>query len=346
MASHVQKRSVSEVLSEDERGRERTAERSARTEEAPGAHGGFFDKSKRFLKRLFSGALADSIDNVGAMMAYYAVLAIFPMLVFIVTIAMLVLDAETVQQGVEMATSTMPQATSDLIWSRVNEFMNTAGAGFAIGGAAFALWGASRGAVALSVALNTMFSKKETRPWWKRQLIAIAVTAGVAVLVVLALGLLVVGPVAGHWVADRFGLGGAFDVAWGIGRWFGAAFLVMFVWAVIYKFLPNTDAPFRIFTPGAVVGVLLWVGISLLFSLYLTHFNSYEATYGALGAAIIFLTWLWLSNIAILFGAEINDVLADFRKHENPAAAQLAEPTKPEPEPEPGTEPARSAPSE
>jgi membrane protein len=97
------------------------------------------------------------------------------------------------------------------------------------------------------------------------------------------------------------------------------------VWAVLYKFLPNTDAPFRIFTPGAIVGVILWLGVSAVFGLYLSHFNSYEATYGTLGGAIIFLTWLWLSNMALLFGAELNDVLADFRKHESAAAAQLAD---------------------
>ena|SRR5690242_6624512 len=99
----------------------------------------------------------------------------------------------------------------------------------------------------------------------------------------------------------------------------------MLVWAICYKFLPNTDAPFRIFTPGAFIGVLLWLGISALFGLYLGHFNSYEATYGALGGAIIFLTWLWLSNITLLVGAEINDVLADIRAPEDPAAAQLAD---------------------
>jgi len=90
--------------------------------------------------------------------------------------------------------------------------------------------------------------------------------------------------------------------------------------------LPNTDAPFRVFTPGAIAGVALWLGLSYAFSLYLGHFNSYEATYGALGSAIIFLTWLWLSNIALLFGAEINDILADLRAHKSEAAAKLANP--------------------
>ncbi|HSN27056.1 MAG TPA: YihY/virulence factor BrkB family protein, partial [Kofleriaceae bacterium] len=167
---------------------------------------------------------------------------------------------------------------------------------------------------------------KETRSWLRRQLIAIGVTVAVALIAVVALALLVAGPYVGAWLGSRYGLGTQFDTAWSIGRWVGAGLLVMFVWAIAYKFLPNTDAPFRVFTPGAVIGVLLWLGISALFGLYLSHFNSYEATYGALGGAIIFLTWLWLSSVALLVGAEINDVLADARKHGDAGAAQLADP--------------------
>lgn len=134
-------------------------------------------------------------------------------------------------------------------------------------------------------------------------------TLGVAVLLVVALGLLAAGPAIGHVIADRFGLGAAFDVTWSVGRWVFAATLVMFVWAVLYKFLPCTDEPLRVFTPGATVGVLLWVIVSLLFALYVGNFGKYEATYGTLGAVIIFLNWLWISNLALLFGAEINDAL-------------------------------------
>jgi membrane protein len=282
-------------------------------------------KLVRFLKKLGKEALDDNITDVGAMMAYYAVLALFPMLVFIVTTALLVLDPSTVHEGVQMATSAMPAGVRAVVSKQVSSLIDSAGAGFAILGAVLALWGASRGAASLQGALNSIFNKKETRPWWKRQVIAIAVTAGVSLLIILALAMLTIGPVIGHYVADRFGLGGAFDLAWGIGRWIGAGLLVMIVWAILYKFLPDTDAPFRIFTPGAVVGVILWLGISLLFGLYLRYFNSYDATYGALGGAIVFLTWLWLSNIALLFGAEFNDVLADFRKNTSAAAAQLAD---------------------
>jgi membrane protein len=268
---------------------------------------------RRFVATLFHEVLNDNISDNGAMMAYYAILSLFPMLVFVIALALLMLPEATVLQGLAMATRAMPSATGELVTTQVTNLMKAAQAGFAITGAALALWGASRGASSLMGALNAMFNQRETRPWWKRQLIAIAVTLGVAGLAVVALALLVIGPAAGHWLADRFGLGHAFDLTWSIGRWLGAGLLILLVWAVVYKFLPNTHAPFQLFTPGAIVGVVLWLGISYGFGLYIGHFNSYTNTYGALGGAIIFLTWLWLSSMALLFGAEINDVIGQLR---------------------------------
>jgi membrane protein len=280
---------------------------------------------KRFAKQFAHEFMDDNVQDVGAMMAYYAVIALFPMLIFVLSLALLVIPDNTVREGLAMATATLPPSVRDVLSARVDALLDASGAGFAILGAVLALWGASRGAVAMMTALNTTFSKKETRSWVRRQITAILVTVAVAVLAVLALALLLIGPTLGHWAADRFGLGNAFDVAWGVGRWVGAGVLIMIVWAVCYKFLPDTDAPFRIFTPGAALGVLLWLGISALFGLYISHFNSYEATYGTLGGAIIFLTWLWLSNIALLVGAEINDVIADIKAPTDAGAAQLAD---------------------
>jgi membrane protein len=281
---------------------------------------------RRFFREVSHHFVADGVTDLGAMMAYYAVMALFPMVVFVLAIAMVVLPDSVIQQGVAMAGEAVPPAVRDPLVSRIDTFTHQAHGTFAIVGAALALWGAKGGMTSLMTVLNAMFHKKETRSWIRRQLTALAVTAGVGLLAVIAMSLLLVGPLAGHWAMDRFGLGSQFDLGWSIGRWVGAGLLVMIVWAIIYKFLPNTDAPFRIFTPGAIIGVLLWLGMSYAFGVYLGHFNSYETTYGALGGAIIFLTWLWLSNIALLLGAEINDVLADLLKHESPAAAQLADP--------------------
>ena len=282
---------------------------------------------KRFFRDLWNHFNDDNVQNVGAMMAYYAVMALFPMLIFVLSIALLVIPKSAIQQGIQMMSEAVPAGVSDVLVPRLQQLVHAAGAGFAVLGAVLALWGASRGAVSLMTALNDMFHKKETRSWIHRQLVALAITVSVAILVVIALALLVIGPTVGHWIADRLDISrGAFDWVWGFARWIGAGVLVMLVWAIVYKFLPNTDAPFRIFTPGAFAGVLLWLGISALFGLYLGHFNSYEATYGALGTAIIFLTWLWLSNMSLLIGAEINDILADLRAHKSPAAAKLADP--------------------
>ena len=280
---------------------------------------------RRFFKQLGTAIYNDDITDSAAMMAYYAVMALFPMVVFVGSLALLVLPEATVLQGVVMASEALPLSVRQILVERVHSLVLANSAGFAAFGAVVALWGASRGVVGLTTALGTIYTKPETRSWVRRQLIAIAMTFAVAILVVAALSLLVIGPSLGHWATDRFGLGETFDAVWSIGRWVGAGILVMFVWALSYKYLPNTDAPLHIFTPGAVIGVLAWLGISALFGLYLSHFNSYEATYGTLGGAIIFLLWLWLSNIALLVGAEINDVLADLRASSSPAAAQLAD---------------------
>lgn len=279
----------------------------------------------RFLRRLIDEIIDDDVPDLGAMMAYYAVLSLFPMLVFIVTMALLVIDPATIHEGVLIATRTLPESARQLISEQVSHFIDAAGAGFAIGSFAIALWGASRGAASLGGALDRIAKHVETRPWWKRQVVAVAVTVAVAVMIVAALGLLVLGPPLGHYVADRFGLGAAFDVGWEIGRWVGAALLVMLVWAIAYHFLPDTKQPFRLFTIGSCVGIAMWIAVSLGFNFYLTRFASYETTYGALGGAIVFLTWLWLSNIALLIGAEVNDVLSRLRREK--AEAILADET-------------------
>ena len=278
-----------------------------------------------FMRRLVNDILDDNVTDLGAMMAYYAVLALFPMIVFIVTIALIAIDPATIHAGVLMATQTLPESARVTLSDFATKLIDGADGGLAIGSALIAVWGASRGAASLGTALNSINRTPETRPWWKRQVIAIAVTVAVALMAVLAMGLLVVGPIAGHFLTGYFGLSGVFDAVWAVGRWIGAGFLVLVVCAVLFKYLPNSTAPFRVFTTGGFVGVLGWIVISLLFNLYLTNFGSYDATYGTLGGAIIFLTYLWLTNICLLVGAEVNDVLSRMRREK--AEAYLAHDT-------------------
>ena len=286
-----------------------------------------------FFRTFKDEASADRLGDVAAMMTYYAIFALFPMLIFVLTIALLVVPDSAIDQGVAMLTQAMPGQAGSLLEGQVEQMQSAAHGGIAIVAALIALWSASRGAASLSAALNDMYELEETRPWWKRQLVALGTTLFVAVLIVVALGLLVAGPAIGHAIADRFGLGGAFDIAWSIGRWVLAAVLVMFVWGLLYKWLPDTDAPFRFFTPGAVIGVVLWVAVTQLFALYVRNFGSYETTYGSLAGIIIFLFWLWLSNLALLVGAEINDVRAEIRKEKHKEGAEPRRALRPRPQP-------------
>ena len=262
----------------------------------------------RFLRMLVKELVDDNVVDLGAMMAYYTILSLFPMILFVVSLALLVLPSSVLDDGVRMAAEAMPVATRALVVDRIQQLIHTANGGIAATGLVLSVWGASRGAASLGSALNRVYDLRESRSWIRRQLVAIGVTVAVAVLAVIALALLFAGPAVGHWLVDRYALGGAFDTAWSIARWLGAGLLVMLLWAIVYHVLPDTRARFRLFTPGAAIGVALWLVASWGFGAYLAHANSYEATYGTLGGVIIFLTWLWISNIALLLGAEIDDV--------------------------------------
>ncbi len=265
----------------------------------------------RRVRRFARSLIDDNIMNLGAMLAYYAVLSLFPMVLFVISLALLVVPHGVLDEAIRMAGEAVPSELRTVVTTHMFQLADAAAPRFAITGAVLAVWGASRGAIALGQALNELFDREETRSWLRRQLIAFAVTLGVAALMLAALGLLVLGPLAGHWLGERLGLSSVFDTAWTIGRWGGAALLMIMLWSVAYRFLPDTKAPFRMFSPGAIIGVSLWLGVSWLFGLFLGNVTSYEATYGTLGTVIAFLTWLWLSNMALLVGAEINDVLAD-----------------------------------
>jgi membrane protein len=274
----------------------------------------------RRLRELGRHLLDDNIMNISAMLAYYAVLALFPLLVFVVSVALLILPHDVLAEGMRMATEAVPPELRAIVMKRMTQLIDATNTKFALTGVVLAVWGASRGSVSLGQALNQLFGRRETRSWVRRQVTAIAVTLAVAAMMLVALALLVVGPMAGRWLDDRFGLGDAFDAVWLVIRWVGAGVLVLVMWAIAYRFLPDTDARLRVFTPGAILGVVLWLVASWGFGVYLGHARSYEATYGALGGGIAFLTWLWISNMALLVGAEINDVLVATSPHDLPPA--------------------------
>lgn len=283
--------------------------------------------TRHFLVAVARNSYADGIDDLAAMMTYYAIMALFPMVLFVLTLALIALPAELVRDAAATLTAPLPHDVGDILRAQVENMRVASSAELAVVGGLLALWGASRGASTLTTALNRVYSKDETRPFLRRQARALVVTAVIAVIVVAALGFFLYAPELGHRVATRLGVGGeTFDTIWWVARWIGAGGLATLLWALLYRTLPNTNAPLRVFTPGAVVGVVLWALVSQGLTVFINYVSNFQATYGAFAASIVFLLWLWLSNLALMLGAEINDVLAEMRADASAAAHALDDP--------------------
>jgi membrane protein len=173
-----------------------------------------------------------------------------------------------------------------------------------------ALWAASAGMGAVVVSLNVVYKLTDTRPWWKQRLTILGLTIALAGLVVLAFALVLYGGQIGNAVATSLGLGRVFTVAWSIVQWPLLLAAMFLAFSVIYYFGPDSqESSWRWVTPGAALGIFLWMVASFGFRIYLHFFDSYSATYGSLGAVIILLLWLYLTGFAILIGAELNSVI-------------------------------------
>jgi membrane protein len=170
-----------------------------------------------------------------------------------------------------------------------------------------ALWAASNGMGAITEALNTAYDVKESRPWWKNRLQAIALTASLSVLIISALLLVLYGGKIVDTLAANFDFGSAFVMTWKIAQWPIVLAFMLLAFALIYYFAPDLrEQKWTWITPGAVLGVALWLLASFGFRTYLHFFDSYSATYGSLGAVIILMLWLYLTGVAVLVGGELN----------------------------------------
>jgi len=169
-----------------------------------------------------------------------------------------------------------------------------------------ALWSSSSAVVAITAALNQAYDVQEGRPWWKVRGIAVLLTMGLSLFLLLAAVLLIFGPQLGRGLASLVGLGTVFELTWNILRWPVSAGLLIVALALVYYFAPDVEQEWKWITPGAVFAVLATLLTSLGFSLYVNHFGSYNKTYGSLGAVIVFLTWLYLTGLCVLVGGEIN----------------------------------------
>ncbi|MFL6230037.1 MAG: YihY/virulence factor BrkB family protein [Pyrinomonadaceae bacterium] len=264
---------------------------------------------KELLRRVSSEFQQDDVFGNAAKLSYYFLLALFPLLLFVTTVLGYFAGAggDLRQELLRMLSMVVPADASSLIFKTVNEVQDHAGGGKLSFGVLATLWAASNGMGALTDALNTAYEVRETRPWWKSRLTAVVLTLVLSVLILSALALVLFGGHIAEWIAATYSFGGVFVTAWKVLQWVVVLAFVLLAFALIYYFAPDVRVRrWQWIAPGTVVAVALWLVVSFAFRLYLHFFNSYSATYGALGAVIILMLWFYLTGAAILVGGEMN----------------------------------------
>jgi membrane protein len=280
------------------------------------------------LKRTFKEFSADNITDWAASLTYYAVLAIFPAIIALVSIVGL-LGSSTTQTLLDNIGTVAPGPAKDILTSAVKNLSSSKGAaGLAfIVGLALALNSASSYISAFTRASNAIYDVEEGRPIWKLKPQQIGITLVLLLLLVLVTVVVAVsGPLAKE-VGKVVGVGDSAVKIWDIAKIPLILLAVSFMFAFLYKTAPNVRQPgFKFWSPGGVVALVIWIVASLLFAFYVATFASYNKTYGAMGGVVVFLIWMWVTNLAILFGAEFNSELQRSQQLEAGEPAPLDEP--------------------
>jgi membrane protein len=277
------------------------------------------------LRKTLREFTSDQCTDLAAALTYYGTLALFPAILAFVSILGLVSDPEKTTDALfDLVGGLLPADTVTAAGDLISELSQSSGTGLAlIIGIGGALWSASGFVGAFGRAMNRIYSIEEGRPFWKLRPVTLLVTIIAIVLAVVAAVLIVIsGPIA-EQVGDLLGLGSTAVFVWNIVRWPLLAGLAIIIMAILYYATPNVKQPkFRWMSIGAFVALIVWVIASAGFGFYAANFSSYNQTYGSIGGVIVFLLWIWISNIALLFGAELDAELERGRQLQAGIAAE------------------------
>jgi membrane protein len=264
------------------------------------------------LKRTVKEFQDDNLTDWAAALTYYGVMSLFPMLVVLVALLGLVGQESTIATMTDSLRSAGLGDVAKNVQGPLDEIVrHKGGAGALVGlGLLAALWSASGYVGAFTRAMNAIYEVREGRPFWKLRPLQVLITLATVLLVSLVLLAVVVsGPIA-KAVGTAVGVGDTTVTVWGIAKWPVLLVVLMAMVAGLYYIAPNVRQPrFRWVSPGGIVAVLAWILASAGFGLYVSNFASYGKTYGTLGSVITFLVWMWISNLALLFGGELDSEL-------------------------------------
>jgi membrane protein len=262
------------------------------------------------LKRTLTEFQEDNLSDWAAALTFYGLLALFPALIAMVSLIGIFGDPQTTTAKLtEIITELGPESGAETFEGPIKSIVeNQSAAGFAfVAGLAVALWSASGYVGAFTRASNIIYETPEGRPFWKLRPLQIAVTLAVIVMMaLLAVGLVLTGPVV-EAVAGPVGLSSTAVDVWNVAKWPVMAAIFILMVDVLYYTTPNVKIRgFKWVTPGAIVAIVVWAIASALFALYVANFSSYDKTYGTLAGLVVLLLWFWITNLAILFGHQLN----------------------------------------
>jgi membrane protein len=261
---------------------------------------------KQIVKRAWAENSADNMPIIGAGVAFFAFLALFPALIATISLYGLVASPETVSRQIESLSSQLPTEAQTLLSTQLNNIVDSSSGALTVSliiSIAAALWSAAGGTGNLITAVNLAYDEVETRSFVKRKLLALGLTFGAIVFVLITIALIAVVPA----VLDALPLGIVGTILGQVLRWVLLLGVMAGALSVLYRVAPDRDAPkFRWVSLGSIVVTVLWAVVSLLFSLYVNNFGSYDKTYGAIAGVIVLMLWLQLTCFLVLLGAEIN----------------------------------------
>lgn len=268
-------------------------------------------------KAAFGEFQRDQCTDLAAALTYYSVLSVFPAILALVSLLSLFGQGEATTEALLDIVRQLGQGrVADQLKGPIDQIVGARGAGLAlIVGIAGAIWSASAYVGAFGRAMNRVYQVDEGRPIWKLRPVVLLITVGLVIMAALVLiGLVVSGPVA-RAIGEVVGLGEQSVAVWNIAKWPIMLGIVIVMVAVLYHATPNIRQPkFRWVSVGAAVAILAWVLASVAFGFYVSNFSSYNKMYGSLAGVIVFLLWLWITNLALLFGAEIDAELERARE--------------------------------
>ncbi|HEX5982942.1 MAG TPA: YihY/virulence factor BrkB family protein [Solirubrobacterales bacterium] len=262
------------------------------------------------LKRTLTEFQEDNLTDWAAALTYYGLLSLFPALIAMLSLIGIFGDPKTTTDTLtEIITELGPETAAETFEGPIDSIVENQGAaGFAfVFGLAAALWSASGYVGAFTRASNIIYETPEGRPFWKLRPLQIAVTlAMIVMMALLAVGLVLTGPIV-EAIAGPVGLSSTAVDVWSIAKWPVMAAIFILMVDVLYYTTPNVKIRgFRWVTPGAILSIVVWAIASALFAFYVANFGSYDKTYGTLGGLVVLLLWFWITNLAILFGHQMN----------------------------------------